>query len=251
MSRVHLRRKGSLGILFDHRKNRHKDRDTVAKLRPLGSGGQQHDGDVRRLGLTGRQREIYDYLQDRILNHGLGPTVREIGLHFNIRSPNGVMCHLRALERKGLITRGQNMSRAIQLAHGNQQRLTVRYIGTSASSGPIQPAVSSDDTVSFHPIFQGRSVGCVKIAGNHLNEINIADGDHLLIDSELPLDHGAHVAALDDRHSLIICIVKEGAGQLVPLIPASYAPTTRQVLGVLRMVIQQMPQAGPFSRGDA
>jgi repressor LexA len=232
-------------------KNRHKDRETVAKLRPLGSGGQQNDGDARRLSLTRRQREIYDYLQDRILNHGLGPTVREIGLHFDIRSPNGVMCHLRALERKGLITRGQNMSRSIQLANGNQQRLTVRYIGTAASSGPIQPAVSSDDTVSFHDIFQGRSVGCVKIDGNHFNVINIADGDHLLIDSEHPLDHGHHVAALDDRHSLIICVVKEGAGQLVPLMPGSYAPTTRQVLGVIVAVIRGMPRGEPFSRDDA
>ncbi|MFM8479359.1 MAG: LexA family protein [Planctomycetaceae bacterium] len=223
----------------------------MAKLRPLGSGGQQNDGDARRLNLTRRQREIYDYLRDRILNHGLGPTVREIGLHFDIRSPNGVMCHLRALERKGLITRGQNMSRSIQLASGNQQRLTVRYIGTAASSGPIQPAVSSDDTVSFHEIFHGRSVGCVKIDGSHLNVINIADGDHLLIDSELPLAHGAHVAALDDRHSLIICVVQEGAGQLVPLIPGSYTPTTRQVLGVIVAVIRGMPRGEPFSRDDA
>ncbi len=216
----------------------------MAKLRPQGSGGQRNDGDSRRLSLTRRQREIYDYLQDRILNQGLGPTVREIGLHFDIRSPNGVMCHLRALERKGLITRGQNMSRSIQLADGNQQRPTVRYIGTAAASGPIQPAVSSDETVSFHELFQSRSVGCLKVEGSTFNVLNIASGDYLLIDSDLPLENGAYVAALDDRHSLIICTVNESIGQLSPLTPGSYTPTTRQVLGVITAVIRGMQRTG-------
>ena len=53
--------------------------------------------------LTPRQQEIYDFIEDKILNRGYGPTVREIGKAFGIRSPNGVMCHLKALERKGLI----------------------------------------------------------------------------------------------------------------------------------------------------
>jgi hypothetical protein len=62
---------------------------------------------------TERQMEIYAFIRDKIHSRGYGPTVREIGLAFKIRSPNGVVCHLKALERKGLITRGKNMSRAI------------------------------------------------------------------------------------------------------------------------------------------
>ena len=66
--------------------------------------------------LTDRQRVVYEFIRDKIRNRGYGPTVREIGDQFNISSPNGVMCHLKALEKKGLITREPNMSRAIQLA---------------------------------------------------------------------------------------------------------------------------------------
>ncbi|MFM7039930.1 MAG: LexA family protein [Planctomycetaceae bacterium] len=219
----------------------------MAKLRPSGSGGQS-GGDSRRLNLTRRQREIYDYLRDRILSGGLAPTVREIGLHFDIRSPNGVMCHLRALERKGLIARGQNMSRAIQLSEGNQQRLAVRYIGAAMPNGPIQPAVSSEETVSFQEVFQGRSVGCLRIETSTFSSVNINTGDYLIIDSELPLENGSHVAALDDRHSLIICVVREGAGQLVPLIPGNYSPTTRQVLGVITAVIRRLQRVDSPSR---
>ena len=59
--------------------------------------------------LTERQREIYDFIREMIETAGYGPTVRDIGLHFGIMSPNGVMCHLKALEKKGLIVRKGNI----------------------------------------------------------------------------------------------------------------------------------------------
>src|SRR4051812_42407181 len=65
--------------------------------------------------LTERQREIYNFIRSRIEGRGYGPTVREIGVAFDIKSPNGVMCHLKALEKKGLITRETFSARAIQL----------------------------------------------------------------------------------------------------------------------------------------
>ncbi len=52
--------------------------------------------------LTPRQLEVYDLIRHLIVDRGYGPTVREIAQHFDIKSPNGVVCHLRALERKGL-----------------------------------------------------------------------------------------------------------------------------------------------------
>ena len=65
--------------------------------------------------LTDRQRAVYEFIRDKIQNRGYGPTVREISREFGIKSPNGVVCHLKALEKKGLITREPNMSRAIEL----------------------------------------------------------------------------------------------------------------------------------------
>jgi SOS-response transcriptional repressor LexA len=65
--------------------------------------------------LTQRQEGIYEYIRGRILAGDPAPTVREIGEAFGIRSPNGVMCHLKALEKKGYIVRDENLSRAIRL----------------------------------------------------------------------------------------------------------------------------------------
>jgi repressor LexA len=67
--------------------------------------------------LTPRQAEIFAYIRDWILGKGHPPTVREIGNQFGISSPNGVVCHLKALDRKGYIIRDpDHHSRAITLA---------------------------------------------------------------------------------------------------------------------------------------
>ena len=84
---------------------------------------------VKTSNLTPRQREIYEFVKDNIMNRGYGPTVREIGEEFDIKSPNGVMCHLKALEKKGLITRKPNLSRAIQLSDKPQRKTAVNLRG--------------------------------------------------------------------------------------------------------------------------
>ena len=103
--------------------------------------------------LTSRQKQIYDFLKDKIRNRGYGPTVREIGTHFGIRSPNGVMCHLKALERKGLITRESHMSRAIQLNESPQQRTSLRLAGQIAAGSPVL-AVEELEQIDFAPLFE-------------------------------------------------------------------------------------------------
>jgi repressor LexA len=65
--------------------------------------------------LTTRQQAVFDYIVKHADEKGYPPTVREIGTHFEIYSPNGVTCHLKALERKGYIRRQSYESRAITI----------------------------------------------------------------------------------------------------------------------------------------
>ncbi len=55
--------------------------------------------------LTERQAEVLEFIRTRLRETGLTPTVREIELAFRFKSPNSVMCHIRALIRKGYIRR--------------------------------------------------------------------------------------------------------------------------------------------------
>lgn len=64
--------------------------------------------------LSKRQQEILDFIRER-QNGGTSPSVRDIGARFGIGSPNGVMCHIKALEKKGYIERDHNRARSIRL----------------------------------------------------------------------------------------------------------------------------------------
>jgi len=63
--------------------------------------------------LTKRQSAVLKFICAYISRHKFPPSIREIGNHFGIRSPNGVVCHLRALENKGMIARHPEIARAI------------------------------------------------------------------------------------------------------------------------------------------
>ncbi len=66
--------------------------------------------------LTDRQREAYDFIKNHIEDNGWPPTIREIGKHMGISSPNGVLGHLKALKKKDVIEfGGTQMSRCIRL----------------------------------------------------------------------------------------------------------------------------------------
>lgn len=65
--------------------------------------------------LTARQAQALQFIRSSIENQGYPPTLREIGKHMGIGSTNGVNDHLRALERKGYITRDDLKSRGLRV----------------------------------------------------------------------------------------------------------------------------------------
>ena len=65
--------------------------------------------------LTGRQVEILDFLKSSVESQGYAPTMREIGAAVGLTSSASVKYQLDILEEKGLIRRGDNSGRAIEL----------------------------------------------------------------------------------------------------------------------------------------
>ena len=66
--------------------------------------------------LTVRQQQILNFIYQHIDDHGWPPTVREIGAEMEISSPNGVMCHLKALKKKDRIEMEDHKSRCIRIS---------------------------------------------------------------------------------------------------------------------------------------
>ena len=150
--------------------------------------------------LTERQQAVYEFIRDKIRNRGYGPTVREIGYEFDISSPNGVVCHLKALEKKGLIKREQNLSRAIQLVAEPIFERGLPLAGQIAA-GVLHEAVEQDERVDFGEMFDPRNKNLfvLQVKGDSMVEDQIADGDYVVIQKQRTARKGQIVVAMTDE----------------------------------------------------
>lgn len=151
--------------------------------------------------LTPRQREIYNFIRSKIQGRGYGPTVREIGLQFQIKSPNGVMCHLKALQKKGLIHREPNMSRAIQLLDdpATAPPAGLKLVGRIAA-GPMTEAIEqADEELEFSEWEGADDKFALRVNGNSMIDEHITDGDFVVIKRQETARDGQIVAVRDDE----------------------------------------------------
>jgi repressor LexA len=192
--------------------------------------------------LTARQREIYEFLKDKIVNRGYGPTVREIGARFGIRSPNGVMCHLKALEKKGLISRESHMSRAIQLSDFPRGKTSLPLAGQIAAGRPVL-AVQEDEQVDFGGLFDTDDHFCLKVKGDSMIEDQIANGDYVVVRKQDNCRDGEIVVALvDGQEATLKRLYREKNRIRLEPANASMKPIYSdnvKVLGVVAGVVRQ------------
>ena len=150
--------------------------------------------------LTERQMAVYKFIRDKIRNRGYGPTVREIGKEFDISSPNGVVCHLKALEKKGIISREANLSRAIQMVAEPIELRGLPLAGQIAA-GVLHEAVEQDERVDFQAMFDPhkKNLFVLQVRGESMIEDHISDGDYVVIQKQRTARKGQIVAAITDE----------------------------------------------------
>jgi repressor LexA len=194
--------------------------------------------------LTTRQREVLDFIRDKIDNRGYGPTVREIGENFDILSPNGVMCHLKALEKKGIITREPNMSRAIQLTDVARENDGIPLVGNIAAGG-LTEAIEQADRLIVEDLFPAKkNCFALRVRGDSMIEAAIANGDIVICKKTKVAHKGDIVVAMTDEGEATLKYWFPEANR-IRLQPANssmkpiYAKDV-QVLGVVTGVIRKM-----------
>ena len=194
--------------------------------------------------LTRRQRQVFEFIQEKIDGRGYGPTVREIGEKFDIASPNGVMCHLKALEKKGLIIREPNMSRAIQLTKAVQAEKGLPLVGQIAA-GSLAEAIEQSDRFNFEDWFPAKKNHfALRVKGDSMIEAQIADGDLVICRKARTAHKGDIVVALTDEGEATLKYWFPESGR-IRLQPANsemepiYARNV-QVLGVVTGVVRKV-----------
>ena len=149
--------------------------------------------------LTTRQMAVFEFIRDKILTRGYGPTVREIGENFQISSPNGVMCHLRALEKKGLLHRVRKADRAIARAIELAPEILAESKGLplagTVAAGMTTLAWEQSERVDFADMFSKKNLFVLKVNGESMIEAHISDGDYVVCKKQKTAQPGQMVVA--------------------------------------------------------
>ncbi len=187
-------------------------------------------------GLTDRQLEVLRFIAHQIDDHGYPPTIREIGEALDIRSTNGVNDHLKALERKGFLTRDPVKSRALiptvqaREAHGEGGRgsnvvplhrgggrpggrlVEIPIVGRVAAGQPILAQERIEDTVQVDAFLLGtnKKVYGLRVQGDSMIGDGILPGDYVFVKKQLNADDGEIVVAMIDDEATVKRVYFEG-----------------------------------------
>lgn len=160
-------------------------------------------------GLTKRQRELVDYIQDFITNNRYSPSYREIGQHFGFTSLGTVYKHISTLKKKGILFSESKVSRSLITVHEPTQpqssEITIPFIGHISAGMPIQtfPQTQQIQVPSNYVLAPDKTYA-LRAQGDSLAEEMIIDGDVLLVEVRYEAHPGETVVALINGHDIII-----------------------------------------------
>ena len=150
------------------------------------------------LPLTKRQREILDYLNEFIEQHGYAPSLEEIGRRFGLSSLATVHKHLTNLQEKGFIKRAWNRSRSVELMPTRLGRgaFDLPLLGHVAAGVPIEAVVSSETVSVPEDLVGKRDTYALRVRGESMIDEQIRDGDVVIVEDRKTAENGETVIAL-------------------------------------------------------
>lgn len=218
--------------------------------------------------LTDRQKTVLNFITDHIEGTGFPPTIREIGDHLDISSTNGVNDHLKALEKKGYLTRQDAKSRAMtplfrpdgepfnpnarhhDPAYDLDTPSAIPIVGRIAAGAPITAIEHVEEHVSVgeNLIGQPTDVFGLVVKGDSMIEAGIYDGDYIFIKKGNTARNGQIIAAMVDGEATVKTFFKESGrirlqpenASMEPIFVEPSEAVDMQILGKVIGVFRKM-----------
>ena len=150
------------------------------------------------MALTRRQKEIYDFVRDFIIERGYSPSLQEIGGHFELSAVATVHKHVSNLVDKGLLRRGRNQNRSLEVVESGPA-VGVRELplyGYVAAGQPIE-AVAEEERLPVPEVLAGKGRAyLLRVRGNSMIDEQIRDGDLVIVEDRFMAQDGEMVIAL-------------------------------------------------------
>lgn len=151
--------------------------------------------------LTKRQKEVLDYVTQFIELHGYAPSYREIAAHFNYGSVATVAEHIESLVAKGMLQKGDNEARSIQLVRADHvdatPAMSLPILGLVAAGQPIETLGLHPETLEVPSFMVGRRNSYVlQVKGDSMIDEGIHTGDYVVVMEKSVPSNGEMVIAL-------------------------------------------------------
>lgn len=213
--------------------------------------------------LSKRQEKILRFVREFVREQQFPPTIREIGEKVGISSTSVVNYNLDALEKKGHIVRGRNVSRGLRLVEpeetlptGAPNVIRIPLVGRIAAGEPlpipddmVDFAVFGDETVDVAAgmLSNTDNLYALHVRGQSMIDALINDGDVVVMKHQNHADNGDMVAARlrqDNETTLKRFYLEGDRVRLQPANPTMqpiYVPAEDvEVQGKVVMVIRQL-----------
>ena len=170
-------------------------------------------------GLSTRQKDILNYIEEFVDRNGYPPAIRQIQEKLNISSTSVVAYNLKGLESKGLLKREGKVSRGITIPQSTPVRMSHRQPAQVPLLGVItagQPLPDPEDTSAgatetidvspdVAPAEKLAGVYALRVRGHSMIDALIDDGDIVLLRYQETAENGQMVAArIEDENSVTL-----------------------------------------------
>ena len=196
--------------------------------------------------LTTRQRDVLDFIEGRIVAHGVAPTLQEISTHFGFSSTASAQKHVNLLVKKGFLDRDKHQKRGLTVVRGTRAGLVRAdlWAGLVAAGSPIENFGETEET-SVPPDMVGQGDHFVlQVRGLSMIDDGIHDGDNIVVKRVPEARPGDTVVALVDGEATLKRFYPEPDGMvrlqganptMEPIvIPASSVEIQGVLVGLLR-----------------
>jgi repressor LexA len=148
--------------------------------------------------LTERQRDVLQFIADRIGRDGIAPTLQEIADAFGFRSTASAQKHVAHLEKKGFLERRKHQKRGLVLAASEDPPTAVDLplYGAVAAGSPIE-SLPDDERVSVPSDFlRSGDHYVLMVRGDSMIDEGVYDGDLVIVQRTRDAADGQMVVAL-------------------------------------------------------
>lgn len=184
---------------------------------------------------------IYEYLQEVIPAQGYAPSVREICDAVGLKSPSTVHFHLKRLQERGLIEKGDFKGRAIVLTEPREKN-RIPILGDVAAGTPILAQECIDDYLTFDCGGREDEYFALRVRGESMLNAGILPDDLVVVRRQPTAVNGEIVVALLGDEATVKRLSRRNGE--IWLLPENdeYQPidgTNAQVLGRVTAVVRQ------------